>query len=79
MITIRERKIKYGDDDFKTKQIQHSVDYTTLEKSLNYKFPELSLRRFLRKYSTTFFLIYSNYHYLFIYLCIIFYYLFLFK
>jgi len=56
---IEERKIKYGDDDFKTKQIEHTVEYTTLDKSLNYKFPELSLKRFLRRYSSTFFLIYT--------------------
>jgi ubiquitin-like 1-activating enzyme E1 A len=55
---IEERKIKYG-DDFKTVRDEHSETYTSLEKSLNFKFPELSLKRFLRKYSSTYFLIYT--------------------
>jgi len=55
---MEERKIKYG-DDFKTKQYEHTEEYTTLKKSLDFKFPELSLKRFLRKYSSTYFLVYT--------------------
>jgi len=57
----REKKIKYG-DEFKTKKTELTEDYIPLEKSLQYKFkPERTLKRFLRKYSSTYFLIYSNY------------------
>ncbi|OUM59761.1 hypothetical protein PIROE2DRAFT_14631, partial [Piromyces sp. E2] len=55
----REKKIKYG-DEFKTKKTELSENYIPLEKSLQYKFkPERTLKRFLRKYSSTYFLIYT--------------------
>jgi len=56
---IEEKKIKYG-DEFKTKKTELTEDYIPLEKSLQYKFkPERTLKRFLRKYSSTYFLIYT--------------------
>ncbi|ORX86814.1 SUMO-1 activating enzyme E1 N subunit [Anaeromyces robustus] len=56
---IEEKNIKYGDDT-KTKQYEKSEQYSSLEDSLKYKFPsDMKLKRFLRKYSSIYFLIYT--------------------